>query len=175
MANNPFYRLSEAKDFKVTSEDITDGLFSISQYSGIFGVKGGNDISPHLKWSGAPADTKSYTVTMFDVDAPTGSGFWHWAVVNIPASINELATGAGDEYSSGIPEEAFQLPNDARIAKYIGAAPPTGHGEHRYYIVVHALNVEDIGVAKDGTPALLGFNINNHILGRAVIIVKAEM
>lgn len=176
MSNNPFARLPEAKNFQVYSKDVEDGsAFSLSQYSGIFGVEGGKDISPQLNWSGAPDGTKSFAVTIYDPDAPTGSGFWHWAVANIPSSVNELPTGAGDEKGSGLPAEAFQLPNDARVARFIGAAPPAGHGEHRYYIIVHALDVEDIGIPKDSTPAFLGFNMASHILGRSVIIAKAEL
>jgi Raf kinase inhibitor-like YbhB/YbcL family protein len=133
--------------------------------SGAFGVPGGKDLSPQLSWSGAPEGTKSYAVTVYDPDAPTGSGFWHWAVADIPAAVTELAEGAGDDIGSGLPESAFQLPNDARAARYIGGAPPAGHGPHRYVIVVHALDTEAIGVPADGTPAYLGFTMSGHTLG----------
>jgi Raf kinase inhibitor-like YbhB/YbcL family protein len=90
--------------------------------SGLFGVPAGKDISPQLSWNGAPEGTKSYAVTVYDPDAPTGSGFWHWAVADIPATVTRLSEGAGDETGSGLPEGAYQLPNDARAARYIGAA-----------------------------------------------------
>ncbi|QIB47659.1 YbhB/YbcL family Raf kinase inhibitor-like protein [Streptomyces aureoverticillatus] len=174
-ANNPFARLPEAASFTVTSTTVTDGApWSPEQLSGISGVPGGKDLSPQLSWSGAPQGTKSYAVTVYDADAPTGSGFWHWAVADLPATVTELPEGAGDDTGSGLPEGAFQLPNDARMARYIGAAPPAGHGPHRYFVVVHALDVESIGVPAEATPAFLGFNISGHILGRAVLTATAE-
>ncbi|AEN08719.1 MULTISPECIES: YbhB/YbcL family Raf kinase inhibitor-like protein [unclassified Streptomyces] len=173
--NDPFARLPEAASFTVTSTTVTDGgTWSIEQYSGLSGVPGGKDVSPQLSWSGAPEGTKSYAVTVFDPDAPTGSGFWHWAVADIPATVTELPEGAGDDSGSGLPEGAFQLPNDARAARFIGAAPPAGHGPHRYFTVVHALDVDAIGVPADATPAALGFTIAGHVLGRAVLTATAE-
>ncbi|MFF5563398.1 YbhB/YbcL family Raf kinase inhibitor-like protein [Streptomyces sp. NPDC012623] len=174
-ANDPFARLPEAATFTVVSTTISDGAaWSPEQLSGISGVPGGKDISPQLSWSGAPEGTKSYAVTVYDPDAPTGSGFWHWAVADIPATVTELPEGAGDDAGSGLPEGAFQLPNDARAARFIGAAPPAGHGPHRYFTVVHALDVETIGVPVDATPAALGFTMAGHILGRAVLTATAE-
>ncbi|MFD4676537.1 YbhB/YbcL family Raf kinase inhibitor-like protein [Lentzea sp. NPDC058450] len=165
MSNDPFARLPEAASFTVTSTSITDGApLPPEQLSG-------KDISPQLSWSGAPEGTRSYAVTVYDPDAPTGSGFWHWAVADIPATCTELPEGAS---GSGLPEGAIQLPNDARLAQFVGAAPPAGHGEHRYFVVVHALGVESIGVPADGTPALLGFLMSAHVLGRAVLVATAE-
>jgi Raf kinase inhibitor-like YbhB/YbcL family protein len=116
---------------------------------------------------------------MYDPDAPSGSGFWHWAVADIPASVTELPAGAGDDTGQHLPAGAFQLPNDLRAAYFLGAAPPAGDGRHRYVIVVQAVDVEHVGqlsVQADSTPALLGFSINagGHLLGRAVIIPWAE-
>jgi len=174
--NDPFARLPEAASFTVTSTTIDDGAaFATAQYSGAFGVPGGLDVSPQLSWSGAPEGTKGFAVTMYDPDAPTQSGFWHWAVANIPADVTSLPKGAGDNAGSGLPEGAYQLPNDARAANFIGAAPPEGHGPHRYFIVVHALDTDDIGVPADATPAFLGFTIASHILGRAVLTATAEI
>jgi Raf kinase inhibitor-like YbhB/YbcL family protein len=175
-ANDHFARLPGAATFTVTSTSVADGAaWAAEQFSGAFGVPGGKDVSPQLSWSGAPEGTKSYAVTVYDPDAPTGSGFWHWAVADIPAGVTELPEGAGDDTGSGLPEGAFQLPNDARAARFIGAAPPSGHGVHRYFIVVHALDVESIGVPSEATPAFLGFNIASHILGRAVLTATAEI
>jgi Raf kinase inhibitor-like YbhB/YbcL family protein len=174
--NDPFARLPEAATFTVTSTTVTDGApFPAEQMSGAFGVPGGKDVSPQLSWSGAPEGTRSYAVTVYDPDAPTGSGFWHWAVADIPASVTELPEGAGDDSGSGLPAGAFQLRNDAGAARFVGAAPPAGHGAHRYFIVVHALSTEAIGVPVEATPAYLGFTIASHILGRAVLTATAEI
>ncbi|MBN0049183.1 YbhB/YbcL family Raf kinase inhibitor-like protein [Streptomyces actuosus] len=174
-ADDPFARLPEAASFSVTSTTVTDGAaWPPEQFSGIFGIPGGKDVSPQLSWSGAPAGTRSYAVTVYDPDAPTGSGFWHWAVADIPATVTELPEGAGDDTGSGLPEGAVQLPNDARATRFIGAAPPAGHGTHRYVVVVHALDVASVGVAADATPAVLGFTMAGHVLGRAVLTATAE-
>jgi len=181
--NDLFARLPVVPSFTVTSTDVTDGQpLPEAQMSGIFEVPGGKDLSPQLSWSGAPAGTRSYTVTMYDPDAPSGSGFWHWAVADIPASVTELPAGAGDVPGEHLPAGAVQLPNDARWARFIGAGPPPGHGPHRYVIVVQALGIEKVGqlqlrVQADSTPAWLGFSINisGHLLARAVIIPWAEV
>ncbi|WP_291634475.1 YbhB/YbcL family Raf kinase inhibitor-like protein [Clostridium sp.] len=175
MTNDLFARMPKAASFKVTSTDVTEGQpFALAQFSGILGIKGGQDISPQLSWCGAPTGTKSYAVTIYDPDAPTGSGFWHWAVANIPATTTELKTGAGDDMGSKLPKGVIQFPNDARAARFIGAAPPPGHGSHRYIIIIHALDVQDIDVSIDSTPAALGFKMSSHILGRAVLTATAE-
>jgi Raf kinase inhibitor-like YbhB/YbcL family protein len=176
IGNDPFARLPEVPTFTLTSTTVSDGAAMPSpQLSGAFGVPGGEDVSPQLSWSGAPEGTRGYAVTMYDPDAPTGSGFWHWAVANIPATTAELPEGAGDSDGSGIPEGAFQLFNDARAAQFIGAAPPVGHGEHRYYITVHALDTADIGIPREATPAFLGLTMASHILARATMIPVAEL
>jgi Raf kinase inhibitor-like YbhB/YbcL family protein len=175
-SNNPFARLPEVPSFTVTSTTIADGeQLAPAQHSGAFGIPGGQDVSPQLSWTGAPEGTKSFAVTVYDPDAPTMSGFWHWAVVNVPATVTELPEGAGDDTGSGLPDGAYQLPGDARAARFIGAAPPAGHGAHRYFITVHALDVEDIGVPAEGTPAYLGFNMASHILRRATLVATAEI
>ncbi|EKQ57728.1 MULTISPECIES: YbhB/YbcL family Raf kinase inhibitor-like protein [unclassified Clostridium] len=176
MSKDFFAKLPKVASFKVTSKDVKDGgAFALSQYSGIFGIEGGKDISPQLSWSGAPEGTKSFAVTIYDLDAPTGAGFWHWVIANIPANVTELETGAGEADSIALPKGAFQLPNDARDARYIGAAPPAGHGQHTYVIVVYALDVEDIDIPADSTPTFLGFNMGGHTLARAVMTATAEL
>ena len=165
---DPFARLPRVPSFAVTSATITEGAALPPEH------RSGKDRSPQLSWSGAPAGTKSYAVTVYDPDAPTGSGFWHWAVADIPATVTELPEGAGDDTGSGLPDGAFQLPNDARLARFAGAAPPAGHGPHRYFFVVHALDVESVGVPADATPAVLGFVMSGHTLARAVLTATAE-
>jgi Raf kinase inhibitor-like YbhB/YbcL family protein len=145
----------------------------IAQVSGIFG-SGGEDISPQLSWSGFPPETKSFALTVYDPDAPTGSGFWHWGVVNLPANVTTLARGIGDDSGASLPKGAFQLKNDAGLARYIGAAPPDGHGRHNYYFVVHALDVDHLDITKSATPAYLGFTLYSHSIGRGTLIAWYE-
>jgi len=172
---NPYDDLPVVPSFSVTSEDITDGEKKpLPHASGIFGA-GGEDVSPQLSWSGFPPETKSFAVTVYDPDAPTASGFWHWAVVDIPASVTSLPRGTGDEAGSGLPEGAFQLKNDGGMARYIGAAPPAGHGKHRYFFVVHAVDIESLGLPKEATPAYLGFNLFSHTLARGMIVPWFEV
>jgi Raf kinase inhibitor-like YbhB/YbcL family protein len=170
MNDNPYGNLPKVPSFEVTSTDVQNGeKMSLPQVSGIFGA-GGEDLSPQLSWRGFPEATKSFVVTVYDPDAPTASGFWHWAVVDLPANITALPRGAGDASGSGLPKGAFQLRNDGGMARYIGAAPPSGHGKHRYYIVVHAVDVASLGLDKNATPAFLGFNLFSHTLGRGMIV-----
>jgi Raf kinase inhibitor-like YbhB/YbcL family protein len=144
-ANDRFARLPQAASFTVTGTTVTDGgAWPPEQHSS--GLPGGKDTSPQLSRRGAPDGTKSHAVTVYDLDAPTGSGFRHWAVADTPATVTELPEGAGDDTGSHLPEGACQLSNDARVARYIGAAPPAGRGPHRYVVVVHALDTPSTGV-----------------------------
>ncbi|MHC9294888.1 YbhB/YbcL family Raf kinase inhibitor-like protein [Mycobacterium sp. LTG2003] len=164
---DPYANLPQLPGFTLTSESISDGQpLGNDQVSGIMGA-GGSDISPQLSWSGFPAETKSFAVTMYDPDAPTASGFWHWAVADLPASVTELPAGAGD--GSPLPGGAVTLANDASQKRFIGAAPPAGHGPHRYYVAVHALDVDKLDLPDGATPAYLGFNLFGHAIARAVI------
>ena len=170
----PYDFLPEVPVFSVTSTDVRDGeLLPNAQVSGILGA-GGEDVSPQLSWSGFPAETKSFAVTCFDPDAPTGSGFWHWAVANLPASVTELSTGAADPDSGELPAGAITLKGDAGAARYVGAAPPPGHGPHRYLFAVHALDVEQLPIDASVTPAIMGFHMFGHTLARAVIAPTYE-
>ncbi|HEV7678031.1 MAG TPA: YbhB/YbcL family Raf kinase inhibitor-like protein [Candidatus Dormibacteraeota bacterium] len=174
MSRDPYADLPERPWFTLTSEDIADGAeLPAAQRSGLFGA-GGQDVSPQLSWSDVPAGTKSFAVTVYDPDAPTASGFWHWAVANIPAAVTSLATGAGDEGGAGLPAGALSLRNDAGMTRYLGAAPPQGHGPHHYHFVVHAVDVESLDIGADATPAFLGFNLFSHTLGRARIVATYE-
>ena len=172
MSTSPYDNLPKLPTFTLTSESVSDGQpLANDQVSGIMGA-GGSDTSPQLSWSGFPAETKSFAVTVYDPDAPTASGFWHWAVADLPASVTELPAGAGD--GSELPGGAVTLANDASLKRYIGAAPPAGHGPHRYYIAVHALPVESLELPDGATPAYLGFNLFGHTIGRASLVVTGE-
>jgi Raf kinase inhibitor-like YbhB/YbcL family protein len=165
--SDPYAGLPELPTFQLTSATITDGQpLPNAQVSGIMGA-GGQDVSPQLSWSGFPEETRSFAVSVYDPDAPTLSGFWHWALANLPANVTELAEGAGD--GSTLPGGALTLRNDAGQRRYIGAAPPAGHGVHRYYITVAAVDVEKLDLPDDATPAFLGFNLFQHAIARAVI------
>ncbi len=172
-AHGPFEGLPEAPVFTVTSTDIAEGeTLPDPHVSGIFGA-GGEDRSPQLSWSGFPDGTKSFAVTCYDPDAPTLSGFWHWAVFNLPASVTELASGAGSPDGS-MPAGSVTLRNDAGLAHYLGAAPPGGHGPHHYQFVVHALSAEHLDVDPAATPAFLVFNLMGVTLARAAITAVYE-
>jgi Raf kinase inhibitor-like YbhB/YbcL family protein len=131
---------------------------------------GGDNVSPHLRWSGAPEGTQSFVVTCFDPDAPTGSGFWHWVLFDVPASTTELPRGAGSGDQVGRPAGAIHARNDAGALEYIGCAPPEGHGDHRYVFAVHALSVPTLGIDSSASPAVVGFNAFFNTIGRGVLI-----
>ena len=131
-----------------------------------FGCAGENK-SPTLKWSGAPAGTKSFAVTVYDPDAPTGSGWWHWMVINIPSQVMELPAGAGTQDAAALPKGAVQNRIDFGVAAWGGVCPPQGDKPHRYIFTVHALKVEKLEVPADATAALTGYMINANSLGKA--------
>lgn len=169
MTKNPYDTIATVPALRLTSTEIHDGQrMGIAQVSGIFGA-GGTDTSPDLQWDGVPNGTKSFAISVYDPNAPTASGFWHWVVADIPAHVRELASGAGDDSGSRLPSGAWQLKNDAGLRRYLGAAPPKGHGVHTYFFGVHAVDVENIGVDHDASPAFLMFNLSSHTLARGVI------
>ncbi|MDD4867676.1 MAG: YbhB/YbcL family Raf kinase inhibitor-like protein [Mycobacterium sp.] len=164
---DPYDALPKLPSFTLTSKSVADGQpLALPQVSGIMGA-GGQDVSPQLSWSGFPEKTRSFAVTVYDPDAPTLSGFWHWAVANLPADVTELPPDAGD--GRELPGGALTLVNDAGMRRYVGAAPPPGHGVHRYYVAVHAVDVDKLDLSEDASPAYLGFNLFQHAIARAYI------
>jgi Raf kinase inhibitor-like YbhB/YbcL family protein len=159
---------TSAHAFEASSADITNGgTLKAEQISNIFGCKGGN-ISPSLSWKDAPEGTKSFAVSMYDPDAPTGSGFWHWVAFDIPASTNSLPAGASTIDGKKLPAGTIQVRSDASIVGYVGACPPPGPSHH-YVITVKALKVEKLGLDANATPALVGFMTNANKLADATI------
>ncbi|EIC82551.1 kinase inhibitor [Serratia sp. M24T3] len=155
--------------FTIKSNDLKDGdKMPNGQVFNGMGYQGDN-LSPHLSWENAPAGTKSFAITCYDPDAPTGSGWWHWGVANLPASLHELPGGAGSD-KGGLPAGAVQTRTDFGKAGYGGAAPPQGE-HHRYIFTVYALDVEHLEVSEESSGAYLGFNIHFHTLGKASLTV----
>ncbi len=165
----PYQFLPPVPSFSVSSKDISDGQILPDDH-----VFEHGNVSPQLSWSGAPAGTRSFAVTCFDPDAPTGSGFWHWAAFDIPAEVTELSRGAGSDDFAGLPAGAKQARNDYGQQGFGGAAPPPGHGPHRYIFAVHALDVAELGPEPGSPPAVVGFSMFGHTLGRAVLAAVYE-
>jgi Raf kinase inhibitor-like YbhB/YbcL family protein len=159
-----------AQNMKLTSGEVAEGsTIKDAQVANTFGCKGGN-ASPSLSWSGAPSDTKSFAITVYDPDAPTGSGFWHWVLFDIPGDVTELPSGAGSGDMVGLPAGAVHARNDYGTRDFGGAAPPPGDPLHRYVFAVHAVDAEKLGADGDASPAFVGFNLTFHVMARGLMV-----
>jgi Raf kinase inhibitor-like YbhB/YbcL family protein len=164
--------IAQAAGFALSSPEIKAGgtMPKSFEFNG-FGCSGDNK-SPTLKWSGAPAGTKSFAVTVYDPDAPTGSGWWHWVVVNIPANVTELPSNAGAVGGANLPQGASNVKVDFGFAGWGGTCPPQGDKPHRYIFTVFALKTDKLDLPPDATAALAGFMINANKLGSASFTSK---
>lgn len=159
-------QVAGANKMQLRSQDFAhQGSLPDAHAAAGFGCTGGN-LSPELHWSGVPANAKSLVLTVYDPDAPTGSGFWHWALYNIAPSATGLAQGAAD---GKLPEGAQTVANDAAVKGYVGACPPAGDKPHRYIFTLYALS-SPLDLPANATPALLGFNLNGKVLATAQLI-----
>lgn len=168
LAEHPYEKLPPVPSFTVTSDDFTDG-----QQLGKKFAADGDNVSPHLAWSGFPEETQSFVVTCFDPDAPTPSGFWHWSVVDLDSSVTSLPTGAG-ESDLTLPGATFHVRNDGSGYDYTGAAPPAGDRPHRYFFAVHALDVPTLGAEEDDSPTKVAFLSVFHTLARGLIVATYQ-
>jgi hypothetical protein len=163
---------AHAAGFKLESPDIKPNSTLDKKFeANTFGCNGENK-SPALKWSGAPKDTKSFVVTVYDPDAPTGSGFWHWFVYNIPANVNELAANAGAQGGANLPKGAAMNRIDYGVAAWGGACPPEGDKPHRYIFTVYALKTDKLELPPDATAAVAGFMTNANKIASASFTAK---
>ena len=169
VAPDPYALLPEVGSFTVSSPDVSQGEQIALEY--VYGpdAPGGGNQSPALQWSGFPTGTQSFAVSCFDPDAPTPSGFWHWTVVDIPADVTGLERGAGTA-GGALPGKAFQVANDFGTVGYDGPAPPPGDQVHRYFFVVHAVDVATLGVGGDTSATAVSFNLVFHTLARAILV-----
>lgn len=161
---------ASAQRFSVSSPDVHAGqkIAATHVFAGM-GCTGGN-VSPAIEWHGAPAKTKSFAVTVYDPDAPTGSGWWHWVVYNIPANVTKLPAGAGDASKHLLPAGAVQGKTDFGTAGYGGPCPPAGDKPHHYHFTVYALDTDKLDIPSSASAAYVGFNLHGHTLAKAELV-----
>lgn len=160
--------VSFAQTFTLKSTDI-GGQMTLQQVLNGFGCTGKN-LSPQLSWENAPSGTKSFAITVYDKDAPTGSGWWHWIVFDIPAIVTELKQGAGDVSKKLLPETTIQSVTDFGRVGYGGPCPPQGDKPHEYVITVYALKTDKLGLDAKASPALVGYYLYGNTLAKASIV-----
>lgn len=163
-----FVSTAVSQNFTLHSTEL-DGQADSRQVFNGFGCEGEN-LSPQLSWTDAPEGTKSFAVTMYDPDAPTGSGWWHWLVFDLPANVNALESGAGQAASKAMPDGAVQSITDYGQPGYGGPCPPEGHGFHQYVVTVYALKTETLELDVNTSPAMVGYFLNANALAKASLI-----
>lgn len=166
------YGFSQAQHFTLSSKDLQGQASSQQVFNG-FGCTGENT-SPQLQWENAPEGTQSFAITMYDPDAPTGSGWWHWLVFNIPTNCHSLPQNAGNVALNLLPKEAIQSITDYGKTGYGGPCPPPSHGIHQYIITVHALKVKQLDLDANSNPALVGYYLNANTIQKASLVFYYE-
>lgn len=156
------------KTFTLSSKDVGGQATLTEEFNG-FGCTGKNQ-SPQLSWSNAPDGAKSYAVTIYDPDAPTGSGWWHWVVFDIPGNIHELVTNAGNPDSNLVPKGTIQSVTNYGVTGYGGPCPPQKHGLHQYIVTVYALKTEKLGLDATANPAIVGYYLWNNTIAKASLV-----
>ena len=172
MVNATGWNIPDVPTFRLESPDFSEGdrLPNWARSEGA----GGEDRSPTLHWEGAPSGTRSFAITVFDPDAGSGNGWWHWAVCNIPSKISSLAADAGNPEADLLPAGTVTLSNDSGQTRFGGAAPPRGHGEHRYVFTVFALDVERLELPDGSAPRALSSTISEHVIAMAQLTGRTE-
>ena len=158
-----------ADGFTLESPDVQGQLTNDQEFNA-FGCSGKN-ISPRLTWKNVPEGTKSIAITMYDADAPTGSGFWHWLIFDIPANVTSLETDAGNLSKTIAPKGSIQSTTSFGTAGFGGSCPPKGSGPHEYMFTAFALDVKTLGLGQNTTPAMVGFNLSAHTLAKASVVL----
>lgn len=172
VAQEPYQKLGALPSFELTSSDLQPGAPMAAKFAFDGAADGAENASPALSWSGFPSETLSFVVSCYDPDAPTPSGFWHWMLVDVPATVTSLETGAGG--GGALPGTAFHVRSDWGTKQYGGAYPPDGDRAHRYYFVVHAVDVATLGLDSDASAAVVSFNLAFHALARAELTVTFQ-
>ena len=162
----------QAQTFTLSSTSV-GGQATMNEVFDGFGCTGAN-VSPQLSWTNPPEGTKGYAITIYDKDAPTGSGWWHWLVFDLPATTLSLPAGAGDPAKNMMPAGAIQSRTDFGAPGYGGPCPPPGHGPHQYVVTVYALNTDKLGLDANASPAVVGYTLNGNTLAKASIVFYYE-
>lgn len=163
----PYDSMRQVPSFELLSDDVADGVPMAPAQ--VCDGMGGENISPSLRWSGFPPRTEGFAVTCLDPDTLSGSGFWHWMLLGLPASVTSLPAGAGAAAGPGLPSGAFHVRNDDGTKDYRGACPPAGEAPHRYVFAVHALDAGRLDWTDEFPPALAGFLMYSHVIARALL------
>src|SRR6185437_9027685 len=163
---------TNAQEMIISSKDFKNGAnLNQNQMANIYGCHGKN-ISPELSWSGIPKTAKSLAISVYDPDAPTGSGFWHWIIYYININTKFISNGASN--TSHMPDNAVEALNDSGTKGYLGACPPKGDDKHRYEFTIYALDVDKLPVPKNATSPLIRFILYKHIISKAAITAYAK-